>query len=182
MEDDSVRITFAFIKATEGILSVDPYFQRNWREAAKAGIICGAYHYFKPSRSGSLQARFFLQTAKAEKGDLPMVVDVEELNRVSPEQMRRQLKDFLDYIGKKSKVKPIIYSGLSFYHDYLQGYFDEYPLWVAKYDQPELGPAGNKQWIIWQHSDKATITGINHVVDFDAFNGDSLAFRQLLIR
>jgi len=89
MEDDSVRITFAFIKATEGVLSVDPFFQRNWREAAKAGIICGAYHYFKPNKSGAWQARLFLQTAKIEKGDLPLVVDVEELNHVSPDEMRK---------------------------------------------------------------------------------------------
>ena len=182
MEDDSVRISFAFIKATEGLLSVDPYFQRNWREAAKAGIICGAYHYFKPSKNGLWQARFFLQTVKAEKGDLPLVVDVEELNRVSPEQMRKQLKDFLTYIEKKGKIKPIIYSGLSFYQNYLQGYFDEYPLWVAKYNEAEMASVGSKQWLIWQHSDKATVTGINHTVDFDAFSGDSLSFRRLLIK
>lgn len=182
IDEDSVRITFTFIKATEGILSVDPYFQRNWREAAKAGIICGAYHYFKPSKSGTAQAKFFLQVAKTEKGDLPMVVDIEELNKVSPEQMRQQLKDFLTYIEKKTKIKPIIYSGISFYNDYLKGYFDDYHLWVANYDQPDTKLAGGRQWLIWQHSDKATLTGINHVVDFDTFYGDSAAFQQLLIR
>ncbi|HVW15188.1 MAG TPA: glycoside hydrolase family 25 protein [Mucilaginibacter sp.] len=182
MEEDSVHITFAYIKATEGITSVDPYFQRNWREAAKTGIVCGAYHYFKPSKSGVLQARFFLQVVKTEKGDLPMVVDVEELNRTTPDKMRQQLKQYLDYIEKKTKVKPVIYSGISFYQDYLQGYFDDYHLWVANYDQPETKLANGRQWLIWQHSDKATISGINHVVDFDAFYGDSLEFQRLLIR
>jgi lysozyme len=182
INEDSVRITFTFIKATEGILSVDPYFQRNWREAAKAGIICGAYHYFKPSKSGAAQAKFFLQVAKTEKGDLPMVVDVEELNKVAPDMMRQQLKDFLTYVEKKTKIKPIIYSGISFYTDYLQGYFDDYHLWVANYDQPDTKLTSSKQWLMWQHSDKATVTGINHVVDFDAFYGDSTAFQQLLIK
>jgi len=37
-------------------------------------------------------------------------------------------------------------------------------------------------WFFWQHSDKARITGINHVVDFNAFRGDSVAFQQLLIK
>jgi len=182
MNEDSVHITFTFIKATEGILSVDPYFQRNWREAAKAGIACGAYHYFKPSKNGTAQAKFFLQVAKTEKGDLPMVVDVEELNHVTPEQMRQQLKDYLTYVEKKTKIKPIIYSGISFYTDYLQGYFDDYHLWVANYDQPDTKLNSGKQWLIWQHSAKATITGINHVVDFDAFYGDSTAFQQMLIK
>ena len=182
MEEDSVHITFAFIKATEGILSVDPYFQRNWREAAKAGIVCGAYHYFKPSKSGSWQARFFLQNVKIEKGDLPMVVDVEELNHMTPDKMRLQLKEFVTFVEKKTHIKPIIYSGSSFYQDYLLGFFDDYPLWVANYNQPEMKPVGSKQWLVWQHSDKATVTGIGHVVDFDAFNGDSVAFQKLLIK
>jgi lysozyme len=182
MEEDSVHISFAFIKATEGVLLVDPCFQRNWREAPKAGIICGAYHYFKPSKSGKWQAKFFLQTVKIEKGDLPIVVDVEELNGVTPVKMRQELKDFLAYIQAKTDVKPIIYSGISFYQDYLAGYFPENILWIAHYHEPELKISSGTNWLFWQHSDKATIIGINHVVDFDAFKGDSAAFRKLLIQ
>lgn len=182
MNEDSVHITFAFIKASEGILSADPYFQRNWREAAKNGIICGAYHYFKPAKSGVWQARFFLQTVKEEKGDLPLVVDVEELNHVSADKMRQQLKSFLGYIEKRSKTRPIIYAEVSFYQKFLQGYFDGYPLWIANYNQPDLTLNKGGHWAFWQHSDKATVNGINHVVDFDAFNGDSTALQQLLIK
>jgi lysozyme len=182
MEEDSVHISFAFIKATEGILLVDPYFQRNWREAPKVGIICGAYHYFKPAKSGKWQAKFFLQTVKMEKGDLPVVADVEELNGVSPAKMRQELKEFLTYIQTKTGVKPIIYSGISFYQDYLSGYFDEYTLWIAHYHQSELKISSKTNWLFWQHSDAATISGINHVVDFDAFKGDSAAFRKLLVQ
>jgi lysozyme len=181
MEDDDVQIRFAFIKATEGMFSVDPYFQRNWREAPKAGIICGAYHYFKPKKSGEWQAKFFLQTVKFERGDLPPVVDIEELNGVAASKMRIELQVFLTHIEKKTKVKPIIYTGLSFYNDYLKGHFDEYPLWVAHYHQPRL-KVNTASWHFWQHSDKAKISGINHVVDFNAFNGDSLAFDQMLIK
>jgi lysozyme len=182
MEEDSVRISFAFIKATEGVLTVDPYFQRNWREAPKVGITCGAYHYFKPTKSGKLQAKFFLQIVKMEKGDLPVVADVEELNGVRPEKMRQELKDFLTYIQTKTSVKPIIYSGISFYQDYLAGYFDDYTLWIAHYHQPELIINPSTKWLFWQHSDVATINGINHVVDFDAFKGDSVAFKSLLVK
>jgi lysozyme len=182
MEEDSVHISFAFIKATEGILLVDPYFQRNWREAPKAGITCGAYHYFKPSKSGKWQAKFFLQTVKMEKGDLPVVADVEELNGVTPAKMRQELKEFLTFIQTKTGVKPIIYSGISFYQDYLSGYFDGYTLWIAHYHQPELKISSQTNWLFWQHSDAATINGINHVVDFDAFKGDSVAFKKLLVQ
>lgn len=181
MEDDGVKISFAFIKATEGILSVDPYFQRNWREAPKAGLKVGAYHFFRPQKSGLWQANFFLQTASFEKGDLPPVVDIESLDGTSPEKMRKELNAFIIQVEEKTKVKPIIYSGLKFYKDNLRGFYDDYPLWVAHYHQPKIKLA-DKEWKFWQHSDKARINGINHVVDFNAFNGDSLKFQQMLIK
>ncbi|WP_428329754.1 glycoside hydrolase family 25 protein [Mucilaginibacter sp.] len=181
MEEDEVHVSFAFIKATEGILTVDPYFKRNWREAPKAGIICGAYHYFRPKVSGKWQARFFLQNARTEKGDLPMVVDVEELDGVPPAKMRIELQEFLTYIQSRTKIKPMIYSGLTFYQDNLAGYFDNYTLWIAHYYQPELKISSATNWKFWQHSDKAKIDGINHVTDFDVFNGDSTEFKKLLV-
>jgi len=181
MQEDDVHVTFAFIKATEGLLNVDPYFLRNWREAPKAGIKVGAYHFFRPKRSGLWQANFFLQTANFEKGDLPPVVDIESLDGVSPEKMRKELNAFIIQIEEKTKVKPIIYSGLKFYQDNLRSYYDDYPFWVAHYHQPKLKLPTNT-WKFWQHSDKARINGINHVVDFNAFNGDSLAFTQILIK
>jgi len=182
MKEDDVQVHFAFIKATEGMFSVDPYFQRNWREAAKAGIVCGAYHFFRPQKSGEWQAKFFLQTVKFEEGDLPPVVDIEQLNGASPEQMRLELQVFLTYVEHNTKVKPIIYSGLTFYKDYLKGYFDEYPLWIAHYYKSELKLSENTKWFFWQHSDKAKISGINHVVDFNAFKGDSTAFEAMRIQ
>lgn len=181
MDDDGVHISFAFIKATEGILSMDPYFQRNWREAPKAGIICGAYHYFLPQKSGLWQARFFLQTVKVEKGDMPMVVDVEKLYGTTPQKMRAQLVLFVNHIQTKTGVKPIIYTNISFYQDYLQGYFDDYTLWIAHYYQPELKIGSKTNWWFWQHSDKARINGISQKVDMNIFKGDSTAFGKLLI-
>ncbi|KQN33306.1 glycoside hydrolase [Pedobacter sp. Leaf41] len=180
MEDDGVKVKFAFIKATEGLLQVDPYFQRNWREAPKVGIICGAYHFFRPKRDGKTQAKFFLQVVNIEKGDLPPVVDIESLDGVSPVKMRAELADFLNYVEVKTKVRPIIYSGLKFYEDYLEEHFEEYPLWIAHYYQPKLR-MDKSRWKFWQHSDKAKINGIGHVVDFNAFNGDSLALVRLLV-
>jgi lysozyme len=182
MQEDSVHVSFVFIKATEGLLTVDPYFKRNWREAAKAGIVCGAYHFFRPKKDGLWQARFFLQNVKLEKGDLPAVVDIELLDGVPPEKMRQRLKDYIKKVEAATGVKPIIYTGISFYKDYLQGYFDGYPLWVAHYYQQELKLAENTGWWFWQHSDKATINGIGHVVDFNAFKGDSLELQRLLVR
>lgn len=182
MQEDSVRIGFAFVKASEGLTLVDPYFKRNWREAPKVGIPCGAYHFLRPKKNGLWQARFFLQNVNIEKGDLPPVADIERLDGTSPEKMRKELKAFLEHIEKKTGVTPIIYTNLTFYQDYLSGYFDDYPLWIAHYYQPKLKIRGNINWRFWQHSDIARVNGINHAVDFNVFKGDSLAFDGLLVK
>jgi len=182
MEEDHIHISFAFIKATEGLLTVDPYFKRNWREAPKTGIRCGAYHFFRPKKNGLWQARFFLQNVKIESGDLPAVVDIERLDGVAPAAMRSQLRDFLKHVQAKTHVKPIIYTGLSFYKDYLKGYYDDYPLWIAHYNREELKAGANTNWWFWQHSETGKVNGINHTVDFNVFKGDSLQFERFLTR
>jgi lysozyme len=180
MEEDDVKISFAFIKATEGLFLVDPYFKRNWRLASKAGLKVGAYHFFRPKRSGLLQAKLFLQTVSLESGDLPPVVDIESLDGVTPAKMRKELNAFINKIERKTKVKPIIYTGLKFYRRYLEDDYQDYPFWIANYHQPKLR-LENKNWVFWQHSDKASVNGIGHKVDFNVFNGDSVAFSKVLI-
>lgn len=182
MKEDSVTVRFAFIKATEGLLTVDPYFKRNWREAAKVGMRCGAYHFFRPKKNGLWQARFFLQNVQVESGDLPPVVDIERLDGKSPEAMRKELKDYVLFIESKTGVQPIIYTGISFYNDYLRGHFDDYPLWIAHYNQPKLKVRGNANWRFWQHSETGHINGIGHTVDFDVFKGDSLSLQKMLVK
>ena len=39
-------LSFAFIKATEGASTIDPYFALNFENAAKTGLVTGAYHFF----------------------------------------------------------------------------------------------------------------------------------------
>jgi lysozyme len=180
MEEEGVRIRFVFIKSTEGLLTVDPYFKRNWREAKKVGIACGAYHFFRPKKSGLWQARFFLQNASLENGDLPPVADVERLDGKTPDAMRKELKDFLRYVESQTGTMPIIYTGLSFYQDYLAGYFNEYPLWIAHYNRQKLDVSNGTNWKFWQHSETGHINGIGHTVDFDVFKGDSVAFKRFV--
>jgi lysozyme len=182
MKEDSVHISFAYIKATEGLRQVDPFFERNWRKCQKSGICCGAYHYFEPKLSGRWQAAFFLQHIKLQKGDLPAAVDIEELDGIDASKMRLELNDFLKEVTSKTNTKPVIYSGLRFYRDNLAGYFDDYALWISSYDHPELAVNQAVPWKFWQHSEKARVNGIVHGVDFDVFKGDTADFRQMLVR
>ncbi len=180
MQVHDVRLGFAFIKATEGTNLSDAYFKRNWSRSKKAGIVRGAYHFFIPSRDGKKQAKHFINKVKIEAGDLPPVLDVEQISRVKPEKLRKEVKAWLEAVELYYGVQPIIYTNADFYKQYLKGYFDEYPLWVAHYLQP-YQPRISRDWSFWQHSESGRVNGINGKVDFNVFNGDSTAFRSLLV-
>ena len=86
MDVRGIRIGFVFIKATRDANYVDPQFERNWKNSKKAGLIRGAYHYFNPLLSGKLQAKHFINTVKRQAGDLPPVLDIEDVKGISKER------------------------------------------------------------------------------------------------
>lgn len=180
MNVKGVQLGFAFIKATEGNGRVDPFFKRNWEKSKEAGIIRGAYHFFIPNRDGRTQAQNFIKTVALEQGDLPPVLDIEQLYGVSADNLRKELKEWVEMLEEHYGVKPIIYTNADFYTRNLQGHFDDYPLWVAHYLQPHQ-PRITREWSFWQHSEKGSVNGITAKVDFNVFNGDSIQFRSLLV-
>jgi len=181
MQVKDVQIKFAFIKATEGLGSVDKQFRRNWSEAKKAGMTRGAYHFFLATKSGKAQALNFISAVNLAPGDLPPVLDIEKLYGVKPEKMRKEINDWLRIVEQHYKVKPIVYSYVDFYQTNLGSSFDGYPLWAAHYFEKE-NPRINRQWMFWQHNDGGRVNGIDAKVDFNVFNGDSTAFEQLKLR
>jgi lysozyme len=181
MKVRDVRIGFAFIKATEGLGNTDRLFKRNWKKTKEAGIVRGAYHFFLATKSGKKQAENFISRVSLEPGDLPPVLDIEQLYGVKPEKMRKEVQDWLTIVEDYYKVKPIIYTYVNFYSSYMSGEFDDYPLWAAHYlekDRPRI----RRRWIFWQHSEKGRVNGIGMPVDFNVFNCDSADFENLLIK
>lgn len=181
MEVLGVRIGFCFIKATEGRDHIDNRFHHNWRAAQKVRLPRGAYHFFIASQPGLAQARHFLEEVNLLPGDLPPVLDIEQLNGTSVSMLRREAIRWLEEVEKVTGVKPIIYTNVDFYKKYLGEAFDGYPLWVAHYYRTDA-PSINRGWLFWQHSDIGNVNGIDAKVDFNVFNGDSTAFRSLLIQ
>ncbi len=181
MKVNDVKIGFTFIKATEGLGNVDKQFRRNWALAAKANLPRGAYHFFICRKSGKAQARNFINTVKLSPGDLPPVLDVEQLFGVKPDKMRKEVKAWLTLVEQHYKVKPIIYTYVNFYSTYMGTEFNNYPLWVAHYHEKDR-PRISRPWIFWQHSERGRVNGISSRVDFNVFNGDSSDFENLLIR
>ena len=180
MKVGSVQMSFAFIKATEGLGNEDAYFQRNWKKTKDAGLARGAYHFFLATKSGKAQAENFINSVELMPGDMPPVLDIEQTYGVSPEKLRTRAKEWLQTIQDHYHVLPIIYTNVDFYKQYLKDDFDGYPLWIAHYLQKER-PSIYRDWAFWQHSEAGRVNGILTRVDFDVFNGDSAEFRKLLI-
>jgi lysozyme len=181
MDVQGITIDFVYIKATEGNGDVDIYFKRNWRKSKEAGLKRGAYHFFLATKDGTLQAKNFISHVKFSSGDLPPVVDVEQTYGVSKSVLQQRLKAFLYAAELAYGVKPIIYTNVDFYKKYLNDEFDDYPLWVAHYLQPNA-PRINRNWQFWQHSEKGKVNGIAANVDFNVFYGDSTAFLNMLLK
>lgn len=178
MREKSVRLSFAFIKATEGFSLKDPQFSRNWRQADKTGIIRGAYHFFLPYRSGRDQARHFISNVSLKKGDLAPVLDVEETYGIPVQTVRDRVREWLAEVERHYGIRPIIYTNASFYNDVLGSGFDGYPLWVAHYlkrDKPRI----DRDWSFWQFSETGRVDGVLEKVDFNVFNGDSTDMLRL---
>ena len=180
MKVKEIQLGFSFIKATEGIANTDPNFKRNWKRTKDNGIIRGAYHFFVGSKDGRMQAENFIDKVELEPGDMPPVLDAEQLNGATPAQLKKEIKKWLDITENHYQVKPIIYTNVDFYNKNLGGEFDEYPLWIAHYYQPGQ-PRIQRGWIFWQHSQEGRVNGIVSKVDFNVFNGDSADFKNLLI-
>lgn len=180
MKVKNIQLGFAFIKATEGIGNTDPHFKRNWKKTKDNEIIRGAYHFFIGSKDGRMQAENFIDNVELEPGDMPPVLDAEQLNGASAVQLRKEMRKWLEIVENHYGVKPIIYTNVDFYNRHLGSEFDGYPLWAAHYYQPDQ-PRIKRGWVFWQHSDEGRVNGIVSKVDFNVFKGDSTEFKNLLI-
>lgn len=164
-------LDYVIIRATVGKDRKDRKFKRNWLGAKENKMIRGAYHYYRPNENSREQAALFIATVQLQKGDLPPVLDIEKLPRKqSLDSLKVGLKRWLQIVEAHYKVKPIIYTGESYYDDFLQDEFSDYLFWIANYNfyREKINP----DWLFWQFTEKATVPGIKGNVDLNIYNGD----------
>jgi lysozyme len=173
-------ITFAFAKATESDNDLDDTFAANWAGMKAAGIVRGAYHFFDPAVSATTQANYVLGTVGTlQAGDLPIVLDFEQLNGVSEATAVADAVTFLKTVTQATGKTAILYMSA----DFLSGSYpalEPYTLWVANYGVSCPGmPSEWSTWSFWQDSDSGSVGGISDAVDVDLFNGSLSALTAL---
>lgn len=169
--DNDYPLTFVFIRATVGNDRLDKRFKENWLNAKKNHLIRGAYHYYRPNENSIDQAELFIKTVRLQQGDLPPVLDIERLpENQSLERLKIGLRRWLTKVEDHYKVKPIIYTGERYYDDFLKEEFSDYLFWIANYNfyREKL----DEDWLFWQFTEKASVSGIKGNVDVNIFNGD----------
>lgn len=177
-------VVFAYIKASEGEFTKDPFYSTNYSSLRQNQVLRGAYHFFRPEVDAQAQASNFLAAVnQLTAGDLPPALDVEVTGEQSPSAIAAGMQQWLDAVQQSLGRTPVIYTSASFWNTALGGTaaFTGYPLWVAEYTSgpaPKI-PTGFSNYAFWQYSQSGSVPGISGSVDEDWFNGSTNDLNQL---
>ena len=109
-------------------------FAENWEAAKKTELRVGAYHFFSFDSPGESQ-----------------------LNPSDQEAVCTQLEVMLQGLEAYYGVKPVIYATEDTLQFYLEGRFEEYPLWIRNVvKKPDTG---NRDWLFWQYTNRKRLDG-----------------------
>lgn len=183
--------TFAFIECARGT-DRGEFFGQHWLDCGRSSLIRGAYSRFFSTASGKAQANAFidafrLSASTLENGDLPPVLDVEDdpFGKISVDAATylAMMREWLGIVQTVFNRRPIIYTGPSFWNDYLGNprEFASFPLWIAQWNvtAPTV-PAPWSTYAFWQYAGEQNVNGIAQPVDLDTFNGSIEALQRLI--
>lgn len=171
-------VEFVFIKASEGATFRDPNFRLNYTKARHAGLMTGAYHFFRFDVDGVSQAVNFLRAIGPRRLELGVAIDVESHGNpkgVPPDTIARRLTQMADYLNLLGR-RVIFYTNRDGYFDYLQQNVPGAPLWICNFS----GAPVNAEWTFWQYDHHGKVDGINGDVDMNAFVGSRAEWSNFL--
>ncbi len=163
---------FAFTRVSDGTTHPDGTFATNWAGIKNAGLLRGAYQFFRPGEDPNAQADLLIaKVGKLGAGDLPAVLDLETVDGVAAATLQARAKAWLQRVEQGTGKKPIVYTA-NFMSSAIGTSLGAYPLWVANYGVtcPTM-PSGFTAWKFWQSSSTGNVSGISGAVDLDEFQG-----------
>lgn len=171
-------ISFVIIKATEGGTFKDKKFVDNLREARKAGLKVGAYHFFRFDTPGYMQGLNFLNSLQSRKLDLPLVIDIEEWANPNSQPtpiILNRLSEMIDHLESHGH-RVMLYTNKNGFARFVRGRLEGYPLWICSLvDEPQ-----EINWTLWQGTHNGRVKGIDHPVDINAFRGTASEWEEFI--
>jgi len=159
---------FAIVKATEGRTVSSPTFAAQRSGARVAGLLVGAYHFFRTTSDPRQQIDHFLDVLGSDLGDLPPALDVEwqhegdPLGGLSPAAFLDAVTLVVEHLALRTGRRPLLYTAPGFWsllppRGDVEAATD---LWCAKYG-PEPSKVGAwPRWTLWQYTDRRAVPGI----------------------
>jgi lysozyme len=182
------HISFALLKASEGLSFVDSFLHANIKGCRENHIPCGPYHFASnEGASGKAECDHFLDTAlKAgwgKVGDLPGTLDIEHGQGGRPGV--RFVREFARRYRQRTGHRVMVYTG-SFWRDILLNpvVLGRSKLVLAAYTSTWHGwspRAWKKPWI-WQYTDQGTLPGLSGNVDHDRFLRSQKKFQSMRLK
>lgn len=174
-------IEFIFIRATMGSDGKDYQFKKNWTKAKEHGYLRGAYHYYRPNENSVEQFDNFKNTVSLNRGDFIPILDVEKESKFGKENLQQGVLNWLKLAEQHYGVKPMVYTGLSFYKDNLKDLINDYPLWIAAYSGSK-SRLSKTHWSFHQFTENVRVKGVRASVDGNDFKGDLVELYDMCIQ
>ena len=152
-----------YLKATQGTGYVDPTFAPRVKEARKAGLHVGAYHFLEPDQPVAEQIDLFHRAAGDGLCDLRPVLDHETAPAgMTAAAIAHQAAVVAAGIQSRFAVAPLVYTYRSFISEGYCAGLGAFPLWIADYSAgvKEPGVPGVwHDWALWQ-TGQAHVPGV----------------------
>jgi lysozyme len=197
---------FIIARTNDGTF-VDPKFVTYFKAAKAAGLLVGAYMFYRVGTEHSnpgAQTKIMLDKLKAAgwdpESDLPPTLDIENATfstNVAKATMLKEMRAVLATLETAAGRKPLIYTNATWEDKVGLTDMGDYPLWAAQYmnngssasNCPKIANTGAKTWTIWQHCKgeegagqcPADVPGVPVRPDQNVFNGteaELLAFAK----
>lgn len=175
---------FAIVRVSDGTGFLDPKFAANWKGAKAAGLVVGAYQFFRPGTDATAQADLMVKQLKSvgfAAGDIPPVIDVEVADGVSPANIAARVNTWLQRVKSQTGRLPSLYTSPGFWGGIGNPTPSPLPyIWDAHWGVscPTLPPAWGRLRF-WQYADDGKVNGISGNVDLDMYNGTLAELKAL---
>ena len=167
-------INFAIIRSNNhtsngDYTGIDPYFEKNMKEAKANGVPVGVYYYSDAVNENDAitEANRVVNLVRENGGiTLPIFIDTEgsQQNSLSKDQRTRNVQAFIDTVNRAG-LKAGVYSNKNTLENMINmnNLHNAY-VWVAQYN---TNNTYSGHYDIWQYSSSGSIPGIRGRVDMD---------------
>lgn len=188
----NMDLDFVIVKTTGGggggFGYINPFADRVYQRAKKAGKLLGFYHYaHEAGLQGTAieEADYFVKHSKSYFGEAIPILDWESDNKHDV----AWAKAFLDRVYQKTGVRPLFYTytGVVNSYDFSSIAKANYGLWIANYGtnavtqgfkQPQPPKSnGFPVTAMYQYNSQTYLSGYGGTLDANVFYGDAKAWK-----